>query len=258
MATCLPGMAKKAQEQPKHRFGTRYAWRNEPVLTECGRGIRKGAAAGVGRSRAQDYERHLDANIHHLVERRKRKRSRAKRVKRRYLPTGDGQRRPSGLPAVADTRLQLAVTRLLPALDEQDFLRCRSGDRPQVGALDAGDRRTSTRQCGRQNVVVEADIKGFCDHSEPGWLRRLVGERIEDGAFLRLLRQGLRAGGRETDGQVLPPVPGSPQGGIRSPLLATVDLHSALARWFHQVVQPRGGGEACLMRSADALVCAFR
>jgi RNA-directed DNA polymerase len=37
-----------------------------------------------------------------------------------------------------------------------------------------------------------------------------------------------------------------------------VYLHYALVLWFHTVVKPRWGGEACLIRYADDFVCAFR
>jgi RNA-directed DNA polymerase len=231
---------------------------NEPFLKECWRDIRKEAAAGVDRISAQDYERHLDENTHNRVERLKRKRYRAKLVRRRYIPKGDGKLRPLGIPAVEDKRRQLAATRILQAIYEQDFLRCSDGYRPQVGALDAVDRLTIKLQCGRYNFVVEADIKGFFDNIAHDWLIRMLGERIEDGAFLRLIRKWLRAGVLETDGQVLHPVTGTPQGGIIAPLLANVYLHYALVLWFNTVVKPRWGGEACLIRYADDFVCAFR
>jgi RNA-directed DNA polymerase len=94
MSTFLPGIAKKAQEHPKHRFGNLYELLNEPFLKECWRDIRQEAASGVDRISAQDYERHLDENMHHLVARLKRKRYRANLVSRRYIPNGDGQLRP--------------------------------------------------------------------------------------------------------------------------------------------------------------------
>ena len=100
---------------------------NEPFLKECWRDIRKAAASGVNRLSAQAYERHLDENIPNLVERLKRKQSRAKLVRRQYIPKGDGKLRPLGIPAVEDTLLQLAVTRRLQAIDEQDFRRCSYG-----------------------------------------------------------------------------------------------------------------------------------
>ena len=165
MSTFLQGIAKKAQEQPKHRFGNLYELLNESFLKECWRDIRKEAAAGVDRISAQDYERHLDENIHNLVERLRRQQSRAKLVRRQYIPKGDGKLRPLGIPAVEDKLLQLAVTRILQAIYEQDFLRCSYGYRPHVGALDAVDRLTIKLQFGRYNCVVEADIKGFFDQA---------------------------------------------------------------------------------------------
>jgi RNA-directed DNA polymerase len=225
MPTFLQGIAKKAQEQPKHRFGNLYELLNEPFLKECWRDIRKEAASGVDRMSAQDYERHLDENIHNLVERLKRKQYRAKLVRRQYIPKGDGKLRPLGIPAVEDKRLQLAVTRILQAIYEQDFLRCSYGYRPHVGALEAIDRLTIKLQFGRYNFVVEADIKGFFDNIEHGWLVRMLKERMEDGAFLRLIQKWLKAGVLDTDGQVLHPATGTPQGGSISPILANVYLH---------------------------------
>jgi retron-type reverse transcriptase len=100
MSTCVQGIAKKAQEQPKHRFGNLYELLNEAFLKECWRDIRQEAASGVDRISAQDDERHLDENIHHLVARLKRKRYRAKLVRRRDIPKEDGKRRPLGMPTV--------------------------------------------------------------------------------------------------------------------------------------------------------------
>jgi RNA-directed DNA polymerase len=258
MSTFLQGIAKKAQEQPKHRFGNLYELLNEAFLRECWRDIRKDAAYGVDRVSAEEYERNLDENIHDLVERLKRKQYRAKLVRREYIPKGEGKWRPLGIPAVEDKLLQLAVMRILQAIYEQDFLRCSYGYRPNVGALDAIDWLTIKLQFGRYNFVVEADIKGFFDNINHDWMIRMLEERIEDGAFLRLIKKWLKAGVLDTDGQVLHPATGTPQGGIVSPILANVYLHYALDLWFHRVVRPRCRGEACLIRYADDFVGAFQ
>src|SRR5712691_482501 len=86
---------------------------------------------------------------------------------------------------------------------------------------------------------------------------RMLAERIDDGALLRLIRKWLKAGGLDTDGQVLHPVTGTPQGGTVSPILANVFLHYVLDIWFANGVKPHGRGEACLIRYADDFVCAF-
>ncbi len=118
------------------------------------------------------------------------------------------------MPAVEDKLLQLAVTRILQAIYEQDFLRCSYGYRPNVGALDAVDWLTIKLQFGQYNVVVEADIQGFFDNINHDWMMQMLEERIEDGAFLRLITKWLKAGVLDTNGQVLHPVTGTPQGGI--------------------------------------------
>lgn len=258
MPTFLQGIAKKAQEQPQHRFGNLYELLNAAYLKECWSDIRKDAAYGVDRVSAQDYERHLDENICDLVERLKRKQYRAQLVRRHYIPKGDGRFRPLGIPAIEDKLLQLAVTRILQAIYEHDFLRCSYGYRPNVGALDAVDWLTIKLQFGRYNAVVEADIKGFFDNINHDWMIRMLEERIEDGAFLRLIQKWLKAGVLDTDGQVLHPVTGTPQGGIVSPVLANVYLHYALDLWFHKVIKSRCQGEACLIRYADDFVAAFQ
>jgi RNA-directed DNA polymerase len=52
------------------------------------------------------------------------------------------------------------------------------------------------------------------DNLDHDWLMTMLAERIADKALLRLIKQWLKAGGRETDGQVIHSATGTPQGGI--------------------------------------------
>jgi group II intron reverse transcriptase/maturase len=255
--TSLQAIAEKAASQPGYRFRNLYGMLNENMLKDSWQHIRKDAAFGVDRVSAKDYEQNLVENIHQLVEGLKQKRYRAKLVRRRYIPKGNGKFRSLGIPATQDKLLQLAVKRILEAIYEQDFLRCSYGYRPNVGALDAVDKLTVKLQFGKYNYVVEADIKGFFDHLDHDWLLKMLAERIDDKALLWLIKKWLKAGVLDTDGKVLYPVTGTPQGGIVSPILANVYLHYALDLWFQKVVIPRCSGEACLIRYADDFVCAF-
>jgi RNA-directed DNA polymerase len=251
MPTSLQGIAKKAQSQKRYRLRNLYGMLNEELRRESWREIKKHAASGVDQLSAQDYEQQLEENIRDLVERLKQKRYRAKLVKRHYLPKGNGQFRPLGMPAVEDKLLQVAVTRLLEAIYEQDFLPCSYGYRPGVGAGDAVDKLTVKLQFGYYHYVVEADIKGFFDNMDQEWLVRMLAERIEDRAFLGLIRKWLRAGILDTTGAILHPVTGTPQGGVVSPVLSNVYLHYVLDLWFEKVIKPQCRGEACLLRYAD-------
>nr|VFK14815.1 MAG: Reverse transcriptase (RNA-dependent DNA polymerase) [Candidatus Kentron sp. LPFa]VFK30496.1 MAG: Reverse transcriptase (RNA-dependent DNA polymerase) [Candidatus Kentron sp. LPFa] len=62
--------------------------------------------------------------------------------------------------------------------------------------------------------------------------REMLALRIDDRAFLNLIRKWLKAGVLGTDGQVIDPETGTPQGGVISPILANVYLHYALDLWF--------------------------
>jgi RNA-directed DNA polymerase len=257
MPTSLQAIAQKAKTEKSHRFGNLYELLNEVWLKECWRDIRKNAASGVDRVSAQDYEQNLDENIHDLVDRLKRKAYRAKLVRRQYIPKGDNQFRPLGIPATEDKLLQLAAARLLEAIYESDFLPCSYGYRPQTGALEAVEDLTALLQFGRYRYVVEADIQGFFDTLDWSWLIQMLQIRIDDHALLRLIQKWLKAGVLDTDGQVLHPATGTPQGGTVSPILADVYLHYALDVWFEKAVKTHCAGQARLVRYADDFVCAF-
>jgi group II intron reverse transcriptase/maturase len=255
--TTLQAIALKAEKQPGYRFQNLFGLLNEELLKDSWRYIRKNAAYGVDEVSAKDYEQNLDGNIHQLVEDLKQKRYRAKLVLRRYIPKGNGKFRPLGIPATQDKLLQVAVKRILQAIYEQDFLDCSYGSRPNIGALDAVDDLTAKLQFENINYVVEADIKGFFDNIEKGMLLDMLAERIDDKAFLWLIKKWLDAGVLDTDGKVLHPETGSPQGGVISPILANVYLHNVLDKWFQKDVIPHCSRKAILIRYVDDFVCAF-
>jgi len=257
MPTSLLAIAKKAKEKKDLRFFNLYRLIDEEFLLDCWRDIRKNAAYGVDGISAQEYGENLMANIRDLVERLKRKSYRARLVRRHWIPKLDGRQRPLGIPVVEDKLLQLAVTRILEAIYEQDFLRCSYGYRPNKGALDAVDKLTVKLQFGQYNFVVEADIQGFFDNLDQDELVEMLSRRIGDRQLLRLIQKWLKAGVLNTDGSVTHPLTGTPQGGIVSPILANVYLHYTLDLWFHDVVKWHSKGEACLIRYADDFVCGF-
>jgi RNA-directed DNA polymerase len=255
--TSLLGIAKKAASDKVHRFRDLFGLLTVGYLLACWRLINKRAAYGVDRVDARAYEANLQENVEGLVAAVKGGWYRAKLVLRRYIPKLNGTLRPLGIPAIADKVLQMGVSKILEEIFEQDFLGCSYGYRPNVGALDAIRDLSAALRSGRYHFLVEADIRSFFDKIDHEKLIDLLKQRIDDEPFLRLIRKWLKAGILETDGQVIHPETGSPQGGIISPMLANIYLHYALDVWFEETVKAHCKGKAYLCRYADDFVCAF-
>lgn len=258
MQPSLRGIAKRAKEDPKHRFGNLYSLLNEKNLTWCFPQLNRKAAPGVDAVDWSAFEVNLTENVSHLAASLKEKRYKAKLVRRRNIPKAGGKQRPLGIPVIGDKLVQTAAALILSAIYEQDFLSCshgyRRGKGPQRAALELSQRLHR----GRFRWVVDADIKGFFDHIDHEWLLKMLEQRINDRAFLGLIRKWMKAGILEEDGRVIYPVTGTPQGGVVSAVLANIYLHYALDLWFEKVVKPRCKGDAMLMRFADDFVCCFQ
>jgi RNA-directed DNA polymerase len=257
LPTILREIAIKAVADKSHRFGGLFHLLNEAYLKECFYELKKTAAPGVDGVTVQEYQKDLDTRIHDLVERLKRNGYRAKLVRRKYIPKGAGKMRPLGIPALEDKLLQLAVTKILSAIYEQDFFPFSYGYRPATGARKAVQDLTDELFRGNYNFLVEADIKGFFDNIDHDWMMKMLEKRISDGAILRLIKKWLKAGIMEETGEVINPVTGTPQGGVISPLLANVYLHYVLDLWFEKRLRKNHRGQSCLVRYADDFVAAF-
>lgn len=257
--TSLWGIARAARNNKKHRFRNLYGMLTLKLLHEGWLSLNKKAASGVDKVTAAEYSKNLESNLIGLWTRLKSKRYKAKLVRRKYIPKeGKGKERPLGIPALEDKIAQSAVAKILNSIYESDFLNTSYAYRPARGAKDAVSDLTYLLQFGVFGYIVEADIKGFYDNIDHDWLLRMLSLRIEDKAFLNLIRKWLKAGILNPDGTVTHPATGTPQGGIVSPILANVYLHYALDLWFNKEVKSHLRGQAIICRYADDWVCAFR
>ena len=258
MQTSLRGIAKRAKEDPKHRFGNRYSLLNEANLRMCFPLLNRKAAPGVDKVDWDAFVENLGENVGRIAKELKEKRYKAKLVRRSYIPKPGGKKRPLGIPVIGDKLVQTTVASILTAIYEQDFLDCshgyRNGKGPQKAALELSQRLHR----GKFGWVYDCDIKGFFDNIDHDWLLKMLEQRIEDRAFLSLIRKWLKAGILETDGKVISPITGTPQGGVVSAVLANIYLHYVLDLWFEKVVRPRCDGDVLLMRFADDYVCCFQ
>jgi len=257
ISTKLERIAMLARKSPGMAFTTLAHHIDLAWLREAFRLTRQDGATGADRQTAAEYSTDREGNARSLRERAKSGTYRAPPVRRVHIPKGTGsETRPLGIPTFEDKALQRAVTMVLEAVYEQDFLPCSYGFRPGRSAHQAlhafWDQATKTAG----GWVVELDIRKYFDSIDHGRLREILRRRVLDGVLLRLIGKWLKAGVLE-NGMISYPHRGSPQGGVVSPILANLFLHEVLDVWFKEVVQPRLRGRAQLVRYADDAVILF-
>jgi RNA-directed DNA polymerase len=222
------------------------------VLMEAWRRVRANKGApGVDEQDFESIEREIGVRtfLKGIRQELKQNRYEPTPVKRCWIEKpGKPDKRPLGIPIIRDRVIQMACKLVIEPIFEANFLECSYGFRPGCSAQMAIHKIVEVIDYSKQRVILDADIKGFFDNVDHDILMKLVRKRISDPRVLRLIEGWLKAGvmedGRfhETNGV------GTPQGGVISPLLANIYLHS-FDKMFLQSKLP-----GTLVRYADDLV----
>jgi RNA-directed DNA polymerase len=255
--TRLERIAKLAKDAPTMAFRSLAHHIDVDLLREAYRLTRKDGATGVDRQTAAEYAANLEDNLESLLRRAKSGAYKPPPVRRVYIPKGRGKEmRPLGIPTFEDKILQRAVALVLEAVYEQDFLDCSYGFRPGRSAhqLLQDFWLAATRWAG--GWVIEIDIKKYFDSIPHTRLMEILRQRVVDGVLVRLIGRWIHAGVLER-GVITRPQSGTPQGGVISPLLANIFLHTVLDEWFEREVKPKLAGKGRLFRYADDAVFLF-
>lgn len=226
-------------------------------MHEAYRLTRKDGAVGIDGQSAAEFAASLEENLVELRELAMSGRYRAPAVRRVEIPKPDGRKRRLGIPTFRDKVLQRAVKELLEPIYEESFHDFSYGFRPGRSALDATEalRRGIDEMQG--GWILEVDIESFFDEIDKKQLREILRERVSDGVIVRLVGKWLNAGVLE-GGVVRRTKKGTPQGGVISPLLANIYLHTVLDQWWVDDVQPRLEKSSGMVRYADDFVILCR
>lgn len=230
---------------------------NVESLKEQHRKQPQGKAKGIDGVSKEEYSANLNENLENLVNSMKTLSYKPKPVKRVYIPKGNGEYRPLGMPSYEDRLVQGAMTNVLNAIYEPKFLDCSYGFRPNRNCHRAIKEINDCIMFKKVNYIVEADIKGFFDNVDHNILMNFLANDISDKVFLRYVKRFLISGYME-ELKYFETDKGTPQGGLISPILANVYLHYVLDYWFTQVIKPKLKGEAYLIRFADDFIIMFQ
>src|SRR5580700_9606131 len=152
------------------------------------------AATGVDGVTWFEYGLDLEENLRDLHARVHRGSYRAKPSRRAYIPKPDGRQRPLGIAALEDKIVQRAVTEVLNAIYEADFLGFSYGFRPGRRAHVALDALAIGIRFKKINWVLDADVRSYFDRVSHDWMQRFLEHRIADRRMLALIRKWLKAG----------------------------------------------------------------
>jgi group II intron reverse transcriptase/maturase len=255
--SALDRIRERAVRNKEERFTALYHHVDVDRLRRAFHGLKKKAAPGVDGVTWEQYAHQLEENLHDLHARLQCGAYRASPTRRAYIAKADGRQRSLGIAVLEDKVVQAAVAEVLNAVYEADFLGFSYGFRPGRSQHNALDALATGIKRKKVNWVLDADIRGFFDAIDHGWLARFVEHRVKDRRILRLIRKWLSAGVIE-DGKWAECTDGTPQGATISPLLANIYLHYVLDLWIQRWRRKVAYGDVIVVRYADDFIVGFQ
>jgi RNA-directed DNA polymerase len=220
---------QKAKEEKEYRFYVLYdKVFLDYILQESWKRVKENAGSpGIdGITFERITTEGVDKFLKTLQEELRTQTYKASAVKRVWIPKGNGQKRPLGIPTIKDRVAQMACKLVIEPIFEADFEANSYGFRPKRSAHDAIRKIKEELKSGK-TAVYDADLSSYFDTIPHDKLKVAIRERIADERVLKLINKWLKApvyeegqykGGKRN-------TVGVPQGGVISPLLSNLFLN---------------------------------
>lgn len=255
--TKLESIGKRAAFKPETVFNNIGHVIDLDLLRETYRQLDGKKAVGLDGVTKVSYGEKLEENLQDLLIRIRNGAYKPKASRLVEIPKEDGSTRPLAISCLEDKIVQQAVSQLLTAIFEPQFLPCSYGYRPGTNGHDALRALMKASNQNPDGMTLEIDLRQYFNSIPHAHLQKLLSDKIGDKRFLKLVEKLIRAPILVNDKAELNRI-GCPQGSIISPILSNIYLHHVIDQWFAEIKSRYFKGRAELVRFADDMVFVFQ
>lgn len=255
--TKLERIGKRAKLQKDTVFDNLGHAVDRDLLSECYRQLDGKKAVGIDGETKAAYGKKLEGNLEDLLARIRRNAYKPQASRLVEIPKEDGSTRPLAISCFEDKIVQLAVSKILTAIVEPQFLPCSYGYREGVNGHEALRALMKYSNQNPDGVTIEIDLRKYFNSIPHASLQGILREKISDKRFLKLVEKLIRAPVMANGKAELNRI-GCPQGSIISPILSNIYLHHVIDNWFHEISKSHLRGRADMVRFADDMVFVFQ
>ena len=191
-----------------------------------------GGSAGVDGVSFEKYEADYKNRLYKLWNRMSSGSYFPKPVKAVAIPKKSGGVRILGIPTIDDRIAQMIAKLYVEPSIEPMFHEDSYGYRPNKSALDAVGR--ARERCWKYDFVIDLDIRGLFDNIDHELLMKAVVKHVKEAWVILYIQRWLKAPFQKEDGGIVSRKAGTPQGGVISPLLASLFMHYAFDEWMRR------------------------
>lgn len=227
------------------------------LLRECYHELDGKKAIGIDGVTKEIYGRNLENNLQDLLARIRKCAYKPQASRVVEIPKEDGNTRPLAISCFEDKIVQSAVSKILTAIFEPQFLSCSYGYREGVNGHEALRALMEYSTQFSKGATLEIDLRKYFNTIPHDQLQGMLMKKISDKRFLKLVEKLIRAPVMINEKAELNRL-GCPQGSVVSPILSNIYLHYVIDNWFTEISRSHLIGRAEMVRFADDIVFVFQ